>query len=121
MADNEKKFNKALYLKKNKVIRKGQETEVVDGAVKLWLKNPYGEQAAYTYRNDIQATDRQGAPITRSVCNVEGSMRVDEFLAKQLKYFFGLELPVDSFINVRISLWDKRADALMKFGPQEKD
>lgn len=48
MADNEKKFNKALYLKKNKVIRKGQETEVVDGAVKLWLKNPYGEQAAYT-------------------------------------------------------------------------
>lgn len=119
MADQ--KFNKNLYLKKSVRLKgDGGITDIVDGGVKLWLKKPYGAQAAFTVR-EVLATDREGKQVTRKVCNVEGSLRVDEFLASQLKYFFSLDLPLDSFIDVRIALWGKRGESFAKFNPQEKD
>lgn len=121
MAEQKSKFSKNLYLKKG-VRRKadGAIIDTVDGGIKLWLKKPYGAQAAFTVR-EVLGAGRDGQQVTRKVCNVEGSLRVDEFLAPQLKYFFSLDLPLDSFIDVRIALWDKRAEALTKFNPQEKD
>lgn len=106
-----------LFLKKETILAKdGSSHEIVTGACDFWLKKPYGSQDAVTLRN---VTAMGGAQ--RRVANVEGSLKISEYLGKSLKYYFGVDLPVDSYIDVRIGLWGKKAEAMEKRAPAERD
>lgn len=112
--------NKFLLLNKGIANRKGQVVNVVQGGVKVFLKNIYGTKSPVRL-NTVAGTDANGNPVNRTVANVEGSYKIDDFMAKQLKYFFGLDLPKDSYIGVRVALWGRTGEALSKFNLHDGD
>lgn len=69
----------------------------------------------------MDGTDRNGAPVTRSVTNVEGSYKVDELMARQLKFFFDVDIPQGDYLNIRVALWGKPGENLAKFNVNEGD
>ena len=93
--------------------RNGQQ--IVDGAVKIFLRKPYGQTALASTR------DVNTANGSRTVTNVEGSVKLDDFMVKQIKYFFNVDLPIDSYINVRIGVWGSMGKALAKFNLNDGD
>ena len=88
---------------------------VVDGAVKLFLKPDYSTKQLAV----IRSVDGQNGP--RTVCNLQGDVKIDEFLAKQIKYFFGADLTVGDFMNIRVGVWGHMGDVIGKFNLAEKD
>lgn len=69
----------------------------------------------------MDGTDRNGQPVTRSVTNIEGSYKVDQLMAKQLKFFFGVDIPEGDFLNIRVALWGKPGENLAKFNVNDGD
>ena len=100
MAD---KFTKVFYLRKDK------NTGSVSGGVEIFLRPPYGTQNVSSV-NEIQG---KNGPVT--VCNCEGSIKVDELTQKQIKYFFGKEVPVGSYLNVKVGVWGNLGKVLSGF------
>ena len=88
---------------------------VVDGAVKLFLKPDYSTKQLAV----VRSVDGQNGP--RTVCNLQGDVKIDEFLAKQIKYFFGADLTVGDFMNIRVGVWGHMGDVISKFNLTEKD
>lgn len=88
---------------------------VVDGAVKLFLKPDYSTKQLAV----VRSVDGQNGP--RTVCNLQGDVKIDEFLAKQIKYFFGADLTVGDFMNIRVGVWGHMGDVIGKFNLAEKD
>ena len=48
-------------------------------------------------------------------------MKVDDYLARQVKYFFNVDIPVDTFLNVRVSLWGRLGENFTRFPSAEGD
>ena len=104
------KFHKNLYLQKG-FDRNGNS--IVQGGVKFFIKKPYGKNECVSLREvTINGT-------TKSVANLSGFLKVDDFLQKQLKYFFNVDVPMDELVNINVSVWGKTADILSKFNVQE--
>ncbi len=111
MAD--KKFSKYLYL--NKGYKKNGE-EKVQGAIKLFLKKPYNSLQVYPGVRTVAVGNKQ-----HTVGSVEGSVKVDGFLKSQIEYAFNTEVEENSYLQIKVSLWDKKAEALEKFNLDERD
>lgn len=121
---NEKNLSNAYMLKLAKGIAKGKNGAVVEnvfGGLKLFVRKPYGSQNVLTTR-DVDGPDRNGAPAQRKVVNAEGFYHVDETFVKAIQYYFGKDVSSENRgLTVRISLWDKVGERLLKFNPQEND
>lgn len=89
--------------------------QIVDGAVKIFLRKPYGQTALSTTR------DVNTANGSRTVTNVEGAVKLDDNAVKQIKFFFNVDLPIDSYINVRVGVWGSMGKALAKFNLNDGD
>ena len=105
----------AKYFYFNRTYNKNGQ-QIVSGAVKIYLRKPYGSQELATTR-DVTGQNGQ----TRTVCNVEGSVKLDQYMVKQLGYFFNVNLAEGSYLNVRVGLWGPAAKALSKFNLNEGD
>lgn len=114
------KQSKYLYLNKGIQTRKGAVDPAVQGAVKVFLKNIYGSTSPIRV-NTVNGAGRDGKPVTRTVANVEGSYKVDELMASQLKYFFNADIPTGDFLNIRVAIWNKAGENLAKFNLNEGD
>lgn len=114
------KQSKYLYLNKGIQTRKGAVDPAVQGAVKVFLKNIYGTTSPIRV-NKVNGVDRNGQPVTRTVANVEGSYKVDDLMASQLKYFFNVDIPKGDFLNIRVAIWNKAGENLAKFNLSEGD
>lgn len=104
--------NKMLFLKRS-YDRNGNL--VVDGAAKVFLKPDYNTKQLTV----VRSVDGVNGP--RTVCNLQGDAKIDEFLAKQIKYFFGADLTVGEFLNIRVGVWGHMGDVISKFELYEKD
>ena len=104
---------KALYFKKGFNKNGG---EIVDGAVKIFLRKPYGKTEMFTTRDVTSSTGN-----TRTVTNLEGSIKLDEYMAKQVKYFFNVDLAADTYLNVRVGVWGSMGKAIAKFNLKDGD
>lgn len=93
--------------------RNGQE--VVAGGVKIYLRKPYGSQTL----ENVREVMGQNGP--RTVCNVEGSVKLDQYMVKQIAYFFNVNLSEGSFLQVRVGVWGSMGKALSKFPLNEGD
>ena len=89
--------------------------QIVDGAVKIFLRKPFSQTALASTR------DVNTANGSRTVTNVEGSVKLDDFMVKQIKYFFNIDLGVNSYLNVRVGVWGSMGKALAKFNLNEGD
>ena len=71
---------------------------------------------------EVDGRDRDGNPTKRKVVMWEGFYHTDETFVKAIQYFFGKDVSSETRgLTVRIALWDKAGERLMKFDPQEKD
>lgn len=104
--------NKMLFLKRS-YNRNGDL--VVDGAAKIFLKPDYNTKQLTV----VRSVDGVNGP--RTVCNLQGDAKIDEFLAKQIKYFFGADLTIGEFLNIRVGVWGHMGDVISKFELYEKD
>lgn len=122
--NNANNTSNAYMLKLTKGIAKGKGGAIVDvvhGGLKLFVRKPYGSQTTLTMR-EVDGRDRDGNPTKRKVVNVEGFYHTDETFVKAIQYFFGKDVSSETRgLTVRIALWDKAGERLMKFDPQEKD
>ena len=84
--------------------------QIVTGAVKIFLRKPYGQTALSTTREVNTSSGN-----TRTVTNVEGSIKLDDFMVKQVKYFFNVDMASGSYLNVRVGVWGSMGKALSKF------
>ena len=92
---------KALYFKKGFNKNGG---EIVDGAVKIFLRKPYGKTEMFTTRDVTSSTGK-----------------LDEYMAKQVKYFFNVDLAADTYLNVRVGVWGSMGKAIAKFNLKDGD
>lgn len=104
--------NKALYLTRT-YTKSGKEA--VGGAVKIFLRKPYGTTDMSVMREVNVGSN------TRTVCNVEGSIKLDDYMVKQLKYFFNKDVPSGSYLNVRVGVWGSMGKAISKFNLADGD
>ena len=112
MAEN-KKSGKYFFLKKG-YDKKGKE--VVEGVVKLFVKKHYGSDEIFTLR-DVQINNGEATQVG----NVVGSVLVDEYAAKVLKYYFSKPIPTNTFVNVKLAFWGTKADLFKKWSLKEGD
>lgn len=112
--------SKYLFLTKGITSHNGVIEDTVYGSVKVFLKNIFGTSSPIRV-NSVNGIDRNGQPVTRNVTNVEGSYKVDELMARQLKFYFDVEIPKGDFINIRVALWGVPGDNLAKFNINEGD
>lgn len=108
-------INKFFYLN-NSYDKNGNR--IVTGAVKLFLKPNYTTKQM---SNTQTVTGVNGNE--RTVCNVEGSIKLDDRMVTQLKYFFGDNVALNSgdFLNVRVGVWGAMGKALSKFTLNDGD
>lgn len=104
---------KTLYLKKGRTLDNG--TTAIDGAIEIFLRKQYDTQSI-TSVSEIPTKNG-----STTVCNCEGSIKIDEFTQKQLKYFFDVELPIDSYVNIKVGVWGTWGKAFAKFQMAEGD
>lgn len=112
MAENKKRSVKSFFMKKG-YNKSGKE--VADGAVKLFVKKAYGTNDVFITR----AVQINGE--ARRVGNVTGSVLVDEYTAKALKYNLNADVPADMYVNVKLAFWDKKAELFEKWNINEGD
>lgn len=86
-----------------------------NGGMRFFLHKPYGSQDLIPGRRVNTARGEQ------VVYEANGGLKVDDLLKRQLAYFFGVEFPVDSFLNVKVSMWGKCGENFLKANPQERD
>ena len=102
-------MSKNIFL--NKI--KSANGNIVYGAARIFLRKPYGSNELLKTKNVTRTTANGPTPAT--VTEVSGSLKVDDLLARQAKYFFGVDLPVDMYLNVRVTLWDKVGENFTRF------
>lgn len=107
---------KNLFL--NRLVGANNAVTVYGGA-RIFVRKPYGSKDLLVARS-VNTTDRNGQPRQATVVEVNGSYKVDDLLARQIKYFYGV-VPAETYLNVRVSIWDKMGENLLKFPPNEGD
>lgn len=114
MAENKKRNGKSFFMKKG-YSKSGKE--FTDGALKMFVKKPYGSNDVFTTR-DVMLNGK-----TQKVGNVVGSVFVDEYAVKALKYNLNLntDIPADVYVNVRLAFWGKKAELFEKCKINEGD
>lgn len=90
--------------------------QIVTGAVKIFLRKPYGQTAMFTTRDVTTASGN-----ARTVTNVEGSIKLDDYMVKQVNHFFNVNMMSGSYLNVRVGIWGVMGKALTKFNLNDGD
>lgn len=104
-----------LILTKGLISRNGAVEPNVQGAIKVFLQNAYNANSPLTSRTVDTANGQ------RTVTTVNASLKTDETMVKQLKYFFNLDIPEGQFVQFRVNLWGNTGDNLGKFNPKNGD
>lgn len=104
--ENKKRMIKQLSLDRG-YTKNGQEKYY--GVVELKLRKNY--KGELIVPRNMVSNNRE-----YTVCNVTGVLFMHELHKKMIQNAFGVELPLDSFLNVDVSIWDGR---LTKFNLSE--
>ncbi len=111
---NEKSFKDELLNLGVGYNKKGEK--IVTGDIDMWLKKRYGANSVGVLREVTVAGDKKA-----TVFNVHGSLKLDERQCKTIKYFFGVDYPVDNYIDIDMNVWGKRGESMAKFNLSEGD
>lgn len=113
-------------MRKNFMLTKGVRNHngaienCVYGTLRVFLNNAYNADSPIT-KSQVNTTDRDGNETILDLTNVEASFKANEYDVNALKYLFGEDVAVDEFVNVRITISGKRAEAFLKFNPKKGD
>lgn len=105
-----------LFLTKGLMSSKGKVENTVIGGVKVFLQKAYGSDSPLE-THTVTLGDGSTAEATR----VNASLKIDESMARQLKYFFDLDVPAGDFVRFQLTLWGQAGTNLRKFNPQNGD
>ena len=111
----DKTMSNNLNLTKGLISRNGSVEPTVIGGIKVFLQNAYNANSPLSTRTVDTANGQ------RTVTTVNASLKTDETMCKQLKYFFGQDVPEGQFVAFRITLWGRPGENLSRFNPKNGD